>query len=342
MITIDGSEGEGGGQILRSSLTLSLLTGEPFRIEKIRARRSRPGLLRQHLAAVEAARAISEAKVDGAALGSSSLVFRPGRVRPGEYTFAVGTAGSATLVFQTILLPLLLAGAPSDLTLEGGTHNPLAPPFPFLAESYLPLLARMGAPVSVELDRPGFYPAGGGRFTAHIAPGVLGRLDLLTRGALVERRVRALVASLPRAVATREIEALLGALGWTAAEVDARPEGVRGSAGPGNALVVTLASEHLTEVVVGFGERGVPAERVAARCAEEVRRYLAADVPVGEHLADQLLLPLAVGAGGSFRTLAPSQHLATHVEVLRMFLGCDIAIEADGEDRAVVSVSPRR
>ena len=165
MLLIDGSQGEGGGQILRTALGLSLVTGTAFRIEKIRAGRAKPGLLRQHLTAVNAATVIGDALVDGAELGSPALVFRPRSVRPGAYRFAVGTAGSASLVLQTVLPPLLTAGASSILTLEGGTHNPWAPPFDFLARAFLPLLERMGAPVRAAIQRYGFYPAGGGQFT---------------------------------------------------------------------------------------------------------------------------------------------------------------------------------
>src|SRR5882762_6595662 len=158
MITIDGSEGEGGGQMLRSSLALSLVTGQPFRIERIRAKRQKPGLLRQHLTAVEAAKAVGCAEVVGASLGSQTIEFRPGPVTPGNYRFAVGTAGSATLVLQTVLPSLLTASGPSTLTLEGGTHNPLAPPFDFLDRSFLPAIRQMGASVELELRNPGFYP----------------------------------------------------------------------------------------------------------------------------------------------------------------------------------------
>ena len=153
MLSIDGSGGEGGGQIFRTSLTLSLVTGTPFRIDRIRAGRAKPGLMRQHLTALEAAAAVGEADVDGAAVGAQEIVFRPKRLRPGNYRFAVGTAGSAGLVLQTILLPLVIARARSSLTLEGGTHNPAAPPFEFLAEAFLPLLRRMGADVDARLER---------------------------------------------------------------------------------------------------------------------------------------------------------------------------------------------
>lgn len=321
MISIDGSMGEGGGQVLRSSLALALLTSAPLHIAKIRAGRTRPGLMRQHLVAVQAAASISGAEVSGAELGSTELVFRPGPVRGGDYRFAVGSAGSTTLVFQTILLPLLLrATAPSTLSFEGGTHNPMAPPFDYLDRAFLPQLASMGARVEVGLARHGFYPAGGGEWSAIVHPVQrLEHLELLERGAIRARSARALCASIPGSVGVRQVDALAAALGWE--REDCRPQMVSGTRGPGNALLAGIESEHVTELITGFGERGVSAESVAAQVVEGARRYLAAGVPVGEHLADQLLLPIALGAGGVFRTLRPSQHCVTQLRLLEVFLG---------------------
>src|SRR5262245_1101885 len=215
MQVIDGSQGEGGGQILRTALALSLVTGTPFRLEKIRAGRDRPGLLRQHLTAVTAAVEIGSATADGVALGSPELVFRPGPVRPGTYRFAVGTAGSAGLVLQTVLPPLLGAAGSSTIVVEGGTHNRHAPPFDFLDRAFLPLLARMGARVRATLDRPGFYPAGGGQLTVEVTPTpALAPLTLLERGAARRRRARAVVANLPAAIAHRELRVVRDQLGF--------------------------------------------------------------------------------------------------------------------------------
>jgi RNA 3'-terminal phosphate cyclase (ATP) len=169
-VRIEGSFGEGGGQILRSSLSLSLVTGKPFRIENIRENRQKPGLLRQHLTAVQAAAEVGSAEVDGASLGSKALTFVPGKVRAGEFRFAVGTAGSGTLVLQTILPALITAAGLSRIEIEGGTHNPAAPPFDFLQRSFIPLIERMRPKVKLELERYGFYPAGGGRFVVEITP----------------------------------------------------------------------------------------------------------------------------------------------------------------------------
>lgn len=320
MLVIDGSHGEGGGQILRSSLALSMITGTAFRIAHIRAGRRRPGLMRQHLAAVQAAAAVCGARVTGAEVGSTELVFRPDTPRAGTYTFAVGTAGSATLVLQTVLPALVLTAGRSALTLEGGTHNPHAPPWDFLARAYLPLLGRMGPAVDTVLERPGFYPAGGGRFRVEIAPvRALERIDLGERGAVRERRVVVKVASLSRRIAQREIDVLVARLGWPHACfcIDV----VRDATGPGNAIVAEVESEHVTEVFTGFGTRGVRAETVAEAVAGEIIEYLSAGVPVGRHLADQLVLLMALAGGGSFRTLSPSDHTITQRQVLDRFLG---------------------
>jgi len=331
LLTIDGARGEGGGQILRTALTLSLVTGRPFRIERIRAGRAKPGLLRQHLTAVQAAARVGQARVDGADIGSQMLVFEPGTVTGGEFHFAVGSAGSATLVLQTVLVPLMLAPAPSSLTLEGGTHNPFAPPFDFLASTFLPVVNRMGPRVEATLERHGFSPAGGGRFTVAVTPAAsLTPVDLLDRPGAVAVSARALVADVPAGVARREIAAIRRRL--NPAEEACRIEELDGGDGPGNVVLITLASDGLCEIVSGFGERGVSAENVANRAIDEARAYIAAGVPVGRHLADQLLVPLAVAGGGAFRTLAPTAHTHTNAEVIGRFLPVRIRIEQEASD----------
>jgi RNA 3'-terminal phosphate cyclase (ATP) len=340
MLEIDGSCGEGGGQILRSSLALSLVTGTPFRAVNLRARRARPGLLRQHLAAVRAAAEISGARVEGAELGSRALSFRPGPVRGGARRFSVGSAGSATLVFQTVFPALALAREPSSLVLEGGTHNPAAPPYEFLALAFLPLVGRMGPRATAALEVAGFFPAGGGRFRVEIDPAsTFGRLDLPERGEVRAMRALARVARLPRDIADRELREIGTLLG---PEVALRAEIQDQAPGPGNAVSIEIACAHVTEVFTGFGARGVPAERVAGRAAAEAREWLDAEVAVGRHLADQLVLPLALGEGGSFRTLSPSSHLRTHLELLATFLGTRAEVAPAGAAAFEVRVSGRR
>jgi len=330
MITIDGSEGEGGGQILRTSLALSLVTGKPFRMERIRAKRQRPGLLRQHLTGVEAAKAVGCAEVFGEAMNSQTLEFRPGSVTPGNYRFAVGTAGSATLVLQTVLPALLTASDKSTVTLEGGTHNPLAPPFDFLARSFMPVIHRMGPNVALELRAPGFYPAGGGRLHARIEPAKrLSPLALNETGAIRSRRATVWLSKLSPEIAERELAFVREELRWgaeeCAVETVARPKG------PGNALVLEIEAEHVTAVFTGFGERGRPAEEVSREAVDAAKMWLRADVPVDEYLADQLLLPIALAGSGSFRTTRPSLHTTTNANVINRFLPVHIGMQQESE-----------
>jgi RNA 3'-terminal phosphate cyclase (ATP) len=287
---------------------------------------------------VLAAARVGDAHVEGAAPGSQELTFRPQSLRGGHYTFAIGTAGSTTLVLQTILVPLLIAPESSVIELEGGTHNSAAPSFDFLTRSFLPLIARMGATVDVKLERPGFYPAGGGRIVVTIEPvAQLARLELLERGAIVSRSARAVVANLPHDIARREIAVVAEKTGWLEETLQAHT--IRGSIGPGNALMIEVVCENVTEVVTGFGQRGVRAEDVASRAVEEMQRYLGSTGAVGEHLADQLLLPMVLG-GGAFTTLEPTPHTRTNAEVIRRFGAADLSIEEE-PGRYRVSISKR-
>jgi len=335
-ITIDGAEGEGGGQLLRTALSLSLVTGKPFRIERIRARRRKPGLLRQHLTAVQAATQVGRARVSGADLGSQVLCFEPSEIQPGHYEFAVGTAGSATLVFQTVLPALLHARAPSRVIVEGGTHNPFAPPFEFVARTFLPILARMGASVNATLERCGFYPAGGGRMMFDLVPcPALRPLTLLHRGP-TRIHARGVVASLPEIIAKREMSIVRERFGLE--RHLCRIETVDASVGPGNVLLIVVEGDSVTEVVTGFGIKGVSAEKVASDACDEAERYLRSDVPVGSHLADQLLIPMALAGGGSFRTLAPSAHTQANASVVRRFLDVPIAIDPEADDVCRITI----
>jgi len=338
MIQIDGGQGEGGGQILRSALTLSLLTGKSFRIENIRAGRKKPGLLRQHLTAVEAATRISKAEVAGAEIGSRMLAFTPGEILPGEYHFAIGTAGSATLVLQTVLLPLATASAPSHLILEGGTHNPYAPPFYFLQKAFLPLINRMGPEVTVKLERAGFYPAGGGKFSVAIKPVTkLSPLTVMEKGELISKTARAIVCNLERHIAERELRVIAEKLSFTAEQL--RVEEIRKGPGPGNVVIVELNYAHVTEVFTGFGEANIRAEVVAGKVVKDVQDYLAVDAPIGVHLADQLLLPLAYAGDGAFVTLPLTRHARTNIAIIRQFLAVDIMEEELSGKRRLVKVA---
>lgn len=323
MIALDGSHGEGGGQILRSALSLSLCTGRPFQLLNVRQNRDKPGLRPQHLVAVNAAAQLGAAEVTGAAVGSRELMFRPqlygANIAAGSYRFDIGTAGSAPLVLQTLLPALLRASGPSTVTILGGTYNPKAPPFDFIDRVFAPVLLRLGARVCVRMDRPGFFPAGGGQIVAEIAPCPhMLRLDLRERGPIVSRLATAVTARLPEHIAERELAALRRHLGWPPDCLHTRV--IARSASPGNVVLIEIASEQITELFSCVGERGLPAEEVARRAAAEATAYLAAAVPVGEHLADQLLLPLALGQGGAYRTVEPSLHTRTQADVVRRFL----------------------
>jgi len=332
-IQIDGSRGEGGGQVLRTSLTLSLVTGRPFLIEGIRAKRSKPGLLRQHLTSVQAAAAVGDAEVEGASTASQRLFFRPRTIRGGNFDFPIGTAGSCTLVLQTVLPALLAAGVGAQIRLSGGTHNPHAPPADALQHAFLPLLHRMGAEIECSLIRHGFYPAGGGELTLKIASGrKLKPLNLMERGKLRNSSAVALISALPIHIANRELNTLGRTLGWHADQLKLR--GLADDRGPGNALVATIEHDHVTEVFTTFGEKRVSAEKVAGRLCRQVREYLDSGVPVGPFLADQLLLPLAI-AGGSFSTGRLTPHSLTNLQTIHQFLP-DRLLHREGSNGRVV------
>lgn len=338
MIEIDGSEGEGGGQILRSALSLSICTEQPFRIENIRANREKPGLLRQHLTAVNAAAIISNAEVTGAEIGSRRLEFRPRKVIAGDYTFAIGTAGSCTLVLQTVLPPLLQANGPSSVRISGGTHNRACPPVDFLARSFLPLLRHMGAEVDFELVKYGFYPRGGGEISVKIQPcKSLTPISLVERGPRTDHYAEAYIAGIPMHVAQRELAIIGDMLNWDESRLKLR--GLPSESGPGNAVTITIVHEHVTEVFTGVGEKGVSAEVVAKRAIGEAKEYLSSSAAVGSHLADQLLIPMALGGVNCFSTLLPTQHFESNAKVIEFFTNVRYGTERDG-DHLIVSLKP--
>jgi RNA 3'-terminal phosphate cyclase (ATP) len=318
MLTIDGSQGEGGGQILRTSLALAMCLGKAFQIKHIRATRPKPGLQPQHLAAVNAAATISGAEVNGGRLGSQTLSFIPQSVQGGEYRFAIGTAGSTTLLFQTLLPALMQAEFPSRITLEGGTHNPMAPPFEFLKHAFLPLIIQMGPDIKASLVRPGYLPAGGGELNISIQPAThLQPLDILQRGKLLETRAEVLLSHLPSHIADRELAVIAQSLKLPTSSLHVQFD--TSAIGPGNCVSIIVRSEKVTEVFTALGKRGLPAERVASLAVRAASEYLASEIPVGHYLADQLLLPLALAGRGAFITGPPSLHTATNIAVITQF-----------------------
>ena len=278
--------------------------------------------------------------VEGAELGSPTLAFDPQGCVGGTHHVQVGTAGSTSLVAQAVLPALMFAEGPSELVIEGGTHARQAPPFEFLRDAWMPLMTRIGATCTAELERPGFFPKGGGRLRVRVEPVQDAQpLELLERGAHRQNRATAVVAKLPRHIGERELAVVAKRLGWQSKclRVDERED----SAGPGNALVLSVAHEHVTEIFSAFGAVGVPAERVARHACNQVRDWLKRDVAVGEHLADQLMLPLALGAGGVYRTSSLTQHSRTNIEVIHLFLGDVIDVQALADDVVAVHVKGR-
>lgn len=323
-LQLDGDSG--GGQLLRSALTLSVVTGLPFRMVNIRGKRPKPGLMRQHLTCVRAAAEICGAAIDGAEPGSVELVFSPGRLAAGDFSFAIGSGGSTTLVMQTLLPALAQADGPSTLRLEGGTHNPMAPPYDFIAECYLPALGRMGVKASVTLERPGFMQAGGGVLGVSISPiRKWKKLRLTERGEMLGTFGRVLHAHLHRDIAEREIRAAAKVLDLPPDDFELRF--ANDSAGPGNAILLGARFENVCEISSGVAQMGKSAEAVATAAAKGMRGYLASTAPVGAHLADQLLLPMALAGGGIFHTVAITRHSRTNMELIERFLPVRFTVE---------------
>ncbi|QDU84271.1 RNA 3'-terminal phosphate cyclase [Planctomycetes bacterium Pla163] len=338
-VRLDGSLGEGGGQVLRSALALSCLTGRALELTHIRAGRRKPGLMRQHLTCVRAAARASGALVRGDELGSEALVFEPAGRYAVTGRFDIGTAGATSLVLQTVLYPLLFADGVSALELTGGTHVLAAPTFTFLTTSFLPLVKRMGADVHVEIERAGYYPAGGGHIRVAIEPltAPLAPLDLDTTATDKGMYAVATTSKIDQRVGGRELRQLAALLPIGKNQLFDRRD--RDSVGPGNVLSVDVPLEDgRVEHFTACGRRGVPSEKVAADLAHEVRAFRAAGVAVGEHLADQLLLPLALAGGGSFTTTTPSLHTRTNAEVIGHFLDVSFEYEELGPDRVRVRV----
>jgi len=326
MLEIDGAFGEGGGQVLRSALALSLLTGTAFRLFNIRARRSKPGLMAQHLKAVEAAAVVGDAHVEGAALGSPALVFVPRRISCGDFRFDIGTAGSAALVLQTVLLPLSRASGASHLTITGGTHVPWSPCVDYLQLQWLPYLREIGIRAEVRLDLAGFYPRGGGCIHASIHPSTARRsLQLTNRGTLGAIRGISAVANLDVGIAERQRRQALHRLAGRPVSIEVVSLAARS---PGTMLLLLAEFDQARACYFALGARGKPAERVADEAVDGLEQFLASDGAIDEYLADQLILPLAAATGTStLRTSTVTQHLVTNCDVVRRFLPVDIQIE---------------
>lgn len=339
LLVLDGSRGEGGGQILRTSLTLSLLTGRPFRLTAIRANRDKPGLRPQHLTAVESAAKLCGAEVFGASVGSRDLNFRPGPVEPRDLTIDIGTAGSTALVLQTLHLPIALrASGPVRLSLVGGTYNTKAPSFPFLDETWRRHMIRLGLPVVLSMPRAGFYPRGGGQLDAWIEPATAPLAVVAdTRPGSVRILGTAIVARLPKLIAERMRDRALGRLAEHGLDADMAIV-LQEADGPGAAFSISATTESTFATFVGLGERGKPAETVADEAVNELLAYLAIpEAAVDPHSADQLLLPLAFAEGRSVYTVSEvTEHLRTNAETIAAFLEKPIRIEEGTPGRVIV------
>ncbi len=352
-VFIDGSTGEGGGQILRTSLTLACVTGKSLRMENIRAARRNPGLARQHLSCVQAACQICSGQCRGASLRSQVLDFQPGHVSGGDYSFDIGSAGSASLVLQTVLPALFLADRPSTVTVTGGTHNPMAPPFDFLRETFLPAIADAGFEGDCKLIKHGFYPAGGGKIDFHIKPWEKGKgqiidicelsgpaeggFDMVQGFALARIYARIYIAKLPSHIAQRQQKLLLRS-GLNIQDVEHIE--VADSDGPGNCVMIRLCIGGRTTVFTAFGMRGKPSQEVVGEVVKLAKDFLASGAAVDRFLADQLLIYMAMNSHfvkdnkmgarsktGCYTTNELSSHLSTNIEVIKKFLPVDYVVE---------------
>lgn len=334
MIEIDGSHGEGGGQILRTALTLSMITGKPFRLNNIRAGRKKPGLMRQHLVCVQAAQRISNATVQGDELHSQSIYFEPQQVQAGQYEFNIGSAGSTMLVFQTLLPALMIQQQPSQLCITGGTHNPMAPTADFIERCFLPAINQIGVQVDFKLEQAGFFPVGGGKIQTTIQPWINRQpLTLLERGAVESICAYAGVLNIPEDIAKRELSVLEKQL----FPINMQQIYLTGLS-QGNTVFVAVQNEQHCQLFTALGEMKKSAERVAHDLTREVKRYLASNAVVDEHLADQLMLPMALGRGGQFTAQVISEHTRTQASMIQNFLDCKIDFEFLQDNSALVNI----
>jgi len=336
MIEIDGSLGEGGGQLLRTSLTLAAITGQPFRMTRVRARRRPPGLKAQHRKAVEAIVAICGARVEGTELGSQTLLFEPGPIAPGEFSLDIGTAGATSLVLQTILPPLSFASAASYVDLRGGTHVRWSPCFDYLKLHWLAFMRKIGFEADIEMARAGFYPAGGGLIRAAIRPTRrLRPILLMERGPMRSIRGISGVARLDPRIAERQRDEAVRRLVGQAPAIELEVVHLASSS-PGTLLLLRAEFENSAACFFSLGERGKPAERVADEAVDQLLEFLASGGAVDSYLADQLVLPLALAPGESAVAVSPlTGHLTTNAEIVRRFLPVRIEIDAP-EGRAGV------
>lgn len=342
LLTIDGRDGEGGGQVLRTCLSLSALTGRPFRLDHVRANRSKPGLRPQHLTAMRALAAVCAAEITGDHLNSSTLTFRPqAPPQPGRYRFDVadaaqgGSAGAVTLIFQALLWPLLAAAGPSEVTLHGGTHVPMSPSYHYLAEVTAPAYRRLGATFTTQLDAWGWYPIGQGQMTGHIEP--VSRLTAAPFNRQPTRQVDgvAAVTNLAADIAQRMAGRATNLLTEAGYRPHIRPLRERG-AGPGVGLFLWVPGGGAGAI----GRPGLPAAQVAEAAVAELLAFIDNTAMVDPHLADQILLPLALAQGQtSYTTNRLTLHTLTLAGLLRRWLETNIEIDGALDEPATLHVT---
>jgi len=331
MIQIDGSQGEGGGQVVRTSLTWAILLQRPVRLVNMRANRDPPGLRPQHMAAVRAAAAVCGADVSSAHVGSRTLEFRPGPVQPGRHSIDIGTAGSTGLVLQTIALPLAASGRESEIRITGGTHNPLAPSFDYLEYVWTWWLRRIGIPIEVTMHRAGFFPKGGGCITCWIGAGAPAEtwrpLRVTDRGSLLRVSGRSCVANLPESIAQRQRSAALRDLGGAGLSATIDVTAVP-SPGQGTTCFLGLEFERSRAGFFGLGARGKRAEVVGAETADQAIEFVRRPGSVDPFAADQLMVVLArVSASSCFSTTRLTRHAQTNAAVIRQMAGRELHMD---------------
>lgn len=348
LVRIDGSFGEGGGQILRTSLALSCVLGNPVEIANIRKSRKNPGLQPQHLTAVKAAASIAGAEIQGAELSSTALRFRPNRTSGGTYHFDVaetkGSAGSTSLVLQTILPPLCFAEQASMVFVKGGTHVPWSPSFHYLRSIVAPLLFRLGVHAEYTIQSWGWYPIGGGQVSARITPArSLRPLTAIDRGSLLRVAGISAISNLPDHIAARQRDRARTILGRQGIEASIETLSAP-SAGKGSFLFLAAEFEHLSAGFGSLGAIGKRAEEVADEACDELLIHLRAQGALDPHLADQVVPWLAFCGGPSeFTTSRITRHLLTNLWVVRQFMDVDVRVEGnEGEEGRVLIRPPAR
>lgn len=340
MLEIDGSFGEGGGQILRTSSSLSCLTRTPFRIFNIRKNRSKPGLMPQHLTCVRALALISNAEVKGDSVGSTELFFKPSEPKPGNYSFDIGTAGSTTLLLQAILPPLFLAGGGSTVVLKGGTHVPFSPPFQYIDEIFLTFLGRLGLSAHAVIESYGFYPKGGGKIVVEIlSASRIKDINISKRGDIKTITGVSGVMNLPAGIAERQRAAALELL--SVHGLNAEINLYQGKDfGQGTFLFLRSESGACAAGFSSLGERGKKAETVGREAAGEFVDYYHTGACLDHHLADQIVLYLAFAEGDSSFTVSRiSGHLLTNLRVIEKFTGSSYSVEGEKGNPGRVIIS---